>query len=217
MSLSRTTASRFARKLSCTAVVCIGVVGISAAPALAGNGKEASTAVNAELAVCPGQTFSQPFEGLQDSNYYMLVEGSEFNEGAAAWELANGAEVIEAARPDGSTGPVLNLPSGAEAVSPPVCVTLAYPTARVYVQNLEGSGAVAVSVGYAGTKSDEKPKGSGQLRGQQGEWTVSRAFDVRPQLGGKVEEVRQVRFHFAAIGKNSTSRLYGLYVDPRMS
>ena len=124
--------------------------------------------------------------------------------------------MIQATRPDGSVGSVLNLPSGAEAVSPPVCVTLAYPTARAYVQNVQGNGAIAVSVGYAGTKSDEKPKGSGQLRGQQEEWTVSRAFDVRPQLGGKIEEVRQVRFHFAAIGKNSTSRLSGLYVDPRM-
>jgi hypothetical protein len=217
MSLSRPTASKLVKKLSCTAAVCIGLVSFSAAPALAGKGKEASAAVNAEMAVCPGQTFVQPFEGLQDSNYYTLVQGSEFNEGAQGWELANGAAVTEAARPDGSTGSVLSLPTGAEAVSPPVCVTLAYPTARVYVQNLEGNGAVSVSVAYAGTKSEEKPKGSGQLRGQDDEWGVSKAFDVRPQLGGKTEEVRQVRFHFVATGKNGTSRLFGLYVDPRMS
>jgi hypothetical protein len=216
MSLSRPTASKFARKLGCTAAVCIGVVSFSAAPALAGKGKEASAAVNAEMAVCPGQTFSQPFEGLQDSNYYTLVEGSEFNEGAGGWELSNGAEVLEAARPDGSSGSVLNLPLGAEAVSPPVCVTLAYPTARAYVQNPASGGAVVVSVAYTGTKSEEKPKVVGQLRGQQNEWALSRPFDVRPQLGGKSEEVRQVRFHFAATGKN-TSRLFGLYVDPRMS
>ncbi len=218
MSLSRPTASKFARKLSCTAAVAIlGVVSFSATPALAGTGKEASNTAGTAQAVCPGQTFSQPFEAVQDSNYYTLVEGSEFNEGAAAWELANGAEVIEAARPDGSTGRVLNLPSGAEAVSPPVCVTLAYPTARVYVQTLEGRGAVVAAVAYAGTKSEEKPKVSGQLRGQQEEWALSRSFDVRPQLGGKAEEVRQVRFHFTAIGKDSTSHLFGLYVDPRMS
>jgi hypothetical protein len=216
MSLSRPTASKFARKLGCTAAVCIGVVSFSAAPALAGKSKEASAAVNAEMAVCPGQTFSQPFEGLQDSNYYTLVEGSEFNEGAGGWELSSGAEVLEAARPDGSSGSVLNLPLGAEAVSPPVCVTLAYPTARVYVQNPASGGAVVVSVAYTGTKSEEKPKVVGQLRGQQNEWALSRPFDVRPQLGGKSEEVRQVRFHFVATGKNA-SRLFGLYVDPRMS
>ena len=42
--------------------------------------KPAPAKVNAELAVCPGQTFSQPFETFKDSNYYTLVEGSEFNE-----------------------------------------------------------------------------------------------------------------------------------------
>jgi hypothetical protein len=213
MSLSRTTASRFTRKLSCTAVACIGLLSLTAAPALA---KKEPAALAAVQAVCPGQSFGQPFEALEDSNYYTLVEGSEFNEGEAGWELSNGAEVIEAARPDGSSGSVLNLPSGAEAVSPPVCVTLAYPTARAYVQNAEGSGAVAVSVAYAGTRSEEKPKGTGHLSGQQGEWTLSKSFDVRPQLGGKAEEVRQVRFHFTAITKNG-SRLFGLYVDPRMS
>jgi hypothetical protein len=214
MSLSRTTASRFTRKFSCAAVACIGLLSLTAAPALA---KKEPAALAAVQAVCPGQSFGQPFEALEDSNYYTLVEGSEFNEGAAGWELSNGAEVIEAERPDGSSGSQLNLPSGAEAVSPPVCVTLAYPTARVYVQNpATGNGAVAVSVAYAGTKSEEKPKGSGQLRGQQGEWTLSKSFDVRPQLGGKAEEVRQVRFHFVAIGKYPT-RVFGLYVDPRMS
>ena len=41
--------------------------------------KQAPAKVSAELAVCPGQTFAQPFEALKDSNYYTLVEGSEFN------------------------------------------------------------------------------------------------------------------------------------------
>jgi hypothetical protein len=217
MSLSRPTASKFTRKLSCTAAICLGLIGFSAVPALAKKGpatKEASAALNAELAVCPGQTFSQPFEALKDSNYYTLVEGSEFDEGAAGWELSGGAQIAAAA--DSASGSALDLPSGAEAVSPPVCVTLLYPTARVFVQNVNGSGGVTVSVAYAGTKTEEKPKSVGQVHGERSEWTLSNPFNVQPQIAGKVEEVRQVRFHFAAGGKGNDYRLQGLYVDPRM-
>jgi hypothetical protein len=217
MSLSRPTASKFTRKLSCAAAICLGLIGFSAVPALAKKApatKEAPAALNAELAVCPGQTFSQPFEALKDSNYYTLVEGSEFNEGAAGWELSGGAQIVAAA--DSPSGSALDLPSGAEAVSPPVCVTLLYPTARVFVQNADGGGGVAVSVAYAGTKTEEKPKNVGQVHGEHSEWTLSNPFNVQPQIAGKVEEVRQVRFHFAASGKGNDYRLQGLYVDPRM-
>jgi hypothetical protein len=220
MSLSRPTASRFTRKIACTAGVVAGLLGFAAVPALADEGKvaprkPAPAKVNAELAVCPGQTFSQPFEALKDSSYYTLVQGSEFNGPKEGWELSNGAEIVEGTGPEGSVSS-LNLPSGAEAVSPPVCVTLLYPTARVYVQNVEGGGGVAVSVAYAGTKSEEKPKNVVQVHGEHGEWTLSNPFNVQPQIAGKAEETRQVRFHFTAGGKNNDYRLYGLYVDPRM-
>ncbi len=216
MTLSRPTASKFIGKFGCTAAVCAGLIGLSAVPALAKKApaNEASPVLNSELAVCPGQTFSQPFEAFQDSNYYTLVEGSEFNGGAAGWELSGGAQIVAAA--DSASGSALDLPSGAEAVSPPVCVTLLYPTARVFVQNVNGGGGVAVSVAYAGTKTEEKPKNVGQVHGEHSEWTLSDPFNVQPQIAGKVEQVRQVRFHFSAAGKNNDYRLQGLYVDPRM-
>jgi hypothetical protein len=219
MSLSRPTASKFARKFGYAASICLGVISLSATPALADKApvvKEAPAAVNTELAVCPGQTFSQPFEALNDSNYYTLVEGSEFKSPEEGWALTNGAEVVEGTGPEGSSGSSLNLPSGAEAVSPPVCVTLLYPTARVYVQNVEGGGGVAVSVAYAGTKTEGKPKNVGQVHGEHGEWTLSNPFNVQPQIAGHTEETHQVRFHFTAGGKNNDYRIYGLYVDPRM-
>jgi hypothetical protein len=222
MSLSRPTASKITRKLSCSAALCLGLLGVSVAPALAGAPKVppvklAPDKVSAELAVCPGQTFSQPFEALKDSNYYTLVEGSEFNSPEEGWELTGGAQVVPATHPDGTSGSALELPSGSEAVSPPVCVTLLYPTARMWTQTVQGGGAVAVSVAYAGTKTEEAPKGVGQVQGQPNSWTLSKAFNVQPQIAGKAEETRQVRFHFAAGGKNNDYEVYGLYVDPRMS
>lgn len=206
---SRPTASSFKRQLSWTAGVFIALLSLAAPSALAKPSPETP-------AVCEGQTFSQPFAALQDSNYYTLVPGGEFNSSSEGWELNDGAKVVGTTRPDGVSGGVLNLPSGSEAISPPVCVTLQYPTARVSVRNVTGAEGVAVAVAYAGTKTAEQPKNVGQVHGQQDSWTVSDPFNVQPQTAGHSEETRVVRFVFVANGKTSDFQIFGVYVDPRM-
>jgi hypothetical protein len=216
MSSSRPTASSSIKKKLGSAIgIAAALLGFAVSPALAAAPKPAPEKVNAELAVCPGQTFSQPFEALKDSNYYMLVEGSEFNEGAPGWQLEGGAQIV-ADGPEGGSGSALDLPGGSEAVSPPVCVTLQYPTARVWVRNAKGGGGVSVAVAYTGTKTETKPQGVGQVHSDHEEWKLSPPFNVQPQIAGKAEEVRQVRFHFSAPNGSNDYRLYGLYVDPRM-
>jgi hypothetical protein len=235
MSLSRPTASSIARKFAATAGVVAGLLGFAAIPALAAPVppaapvvatvatpeaiapvKAAPAKVSAELAVCPGQTFSQPFEALKDSNYYTLVEGSEFNGPEEGWELNNGAQIVEGTRPDASTGGVLDLPSGSYTVSPPVCVTLQYPTARGYIEAVQGGGGVTVGVYYAGSKPAGQPVG--QLNAKVGKgWELSAPFNVKPQLGGSQEGVREVRFIYANTTRSSDFHVSGLYVDPRMS
>ncbi len=233
MSLSRTTA--LIKKGACAAGVCIGLLAASSSPALAwhggyvygngnGNGyayglagKPATAKQDAELAVCPGQTFSQPFEAEQDSNYYTPVAGSEFNSAGEGWELKNGAQVVEATRPDGSTGGVLDLPSGSYAVSPPTCVTLQYPTARAWVEGAGGAGGVLVGVSYAGVRSGPFGVPVGWLAAGSGEgWELSNPFNVRPELAGSAEGVREVRFVFANFAHGDV-HVSGVYVDPRMS
>jgi hypothetical protein len=241
MSLSRTTA--LIKKGACAAGVCIAALSAFAAlgttSALAWHGygqygynnelagRQASAQKNNELAVCQGQTFSQPFEAYGDDNYYTLVEGSEFNSGVEGWELKNGAEVVEGTRPDGSAGGVLDLPAGAYAVSPPECVTLHYPTARTWVEAVQGGGllgnvlsgnGVLVGVYYPGAKFGATGLPVATVGAKPGKgWELSSPFDVIPQLGGLEEGVREVRFVFANVGRASGYRLSGLYVDPRMS
>jgi hypothetical protein len=221
MSLSRPTARSITRKIACTAGVVAGFLGFAAVPALAEQApvvKEASAAVNAVLAVCPGQTFSQPFEALNDSNYYTLVQGSEFNGPDEGWQLNRGASIVEGTRPDGSSGGVLDLPGGSYAVSPPVCVTLQYPTARGWIETAQGGGGVTVGVYYAGSKVPGTGQLVGQLTAKQGQgWEVSAPFNVKPQLTGHEEGVREVRFVYANLTRNSDFHLSALYVDPRMS
>jgi hypothetical protein len=200
---SRPTASRIVRQLGAAAVACFALLSLSAAPALA-------------AATCEGQTFSQPFAAWSDYNYYTLVQGGAFNSASEGWELKGGAQVIQTVRPNGKTGGVLNLPSGSTAVSPPVCVTLQYPTARVWVRDVKGAEGVAVGVAYAGTPTATTPKNVGQVHGQQNSWTLSDPINLQPQSTGPNEETRQVRFVLVAGGQTSDFQLYGLYVDPRM-
>ena len=240
MSLSRTMASRLIRAVACTAGACAAFAAVTVGPAQAAETQSsisapapvvasasapeaatapveaASPAVDAELAVCPGQTFSQPFAALGDANYYTLVQGSLFDSPGEGWALHNGAAIVAATRPDGSSGGALDLPSGAYAVSPPVCVTLQYPTARTWIESVKGLGGVVVGVYYAGSRPVGGPVGL--LTAPQGAgWQLSRPFQVHPQLTGAEEGVREVRFVFASLGRGSDYRLSGLYVDPRMS
>ena len=110
------------------------------------------------------------------------------------------------------------MPSGSYAISPPVCVTLQYPTARAYVQDVQGSGGVTVGVYYPGAKAGPTGLPVGELTAKQGAgWELPNAFNVDPQLTGSEEGTREVRFVYANLNKSSDFHLWGLYVDPRMS
>jgi len=186
--------------------------GLSVAPALA-----AASSSSPAPATCAGQTFSQPFAAFGDSNYYTLVPGGEFNSPSEGWALYNGARIVNTTRPNGSTAGVLDLPSGALAVSPPVCVTPEYPTARVWVRDVRGSEGVATAVAYVGTKfTVTAPQNVGRVLGQQTGWTPSNPINIQPQTGGGAEGTREARFVFLALGRSNETQLYGLWVDPRM-
>jgi hypothetical protein len=61
---------------------------------------------------------------------------------------------------DGSVGTVLDLPAGATAVSPPMCVSSDYPDARVDVRQLSNGPGMKMSVAYTGGKSEGQSAGA---------------------------------------------------------
>jgi hypothetical protein len=174
-----------------------------------------SSSTITDTGTCANPNMSQSFLSVKDRNWYTLAPGQSsdgFN--GAGWTLANGAQIVTTQLQGGQTGSVLNLPSGAVAVSPPICVTSAYPTARTLVRNVVGGDGVQFYVSYQGTRTWEQPQNTGQLHGQNSRWTVSGPVNVQPDHHTPGWQI--VRFAFVAGGRTSDFQLYNFYVDPRM-
>ena len=173
------------------------------------------SSTSTDTGACASPSLSQTFLSTKDRNWYTLAPGQSpdgFN--GLGWTLTNGAQVVTTQLQNGQTGSVLNLPSGAVAVSPPICVTSDYPTARSLVRNVVGGEGVQFYVSYAGTRTWEQPKNTGQLHGQKTNWTTSDPVNLQPDnhtMGWQI-----VRFAFVAGGRTSDFQIYNFYVDPRM-
>jgi len=174
-----------------------------------------SSSTNTDPGTCASPSFSQSFLSIRDRNWYTLAPGQSpdgFN--GSGWTLANGAHIAAAQLQDGQAGSVLDLPSGSVAVSPPICVTSDYPSARTLVRNVVGGDGVQFYVSYQGTRTWEQPQNTGQLHGQQNQWTASNPVNLQPDHHTHGWQI--VRFAFVAGGRTSDFQLYDFYVDPRM-
>ena len=168
-----------------------------------------------DTSACMNPTLSQTFLTTKDRNWYTLAPGqSPDGFTGAGWTLARGAQIVNTQLQNGQPGSVLDLPSGAVAISPPMCVTSDYPTARTLVRNVVGGEGVQFYVSYAGTHTWEQPQNTGQVHGQQNKWTISNPVNVQPDH--KTAGWQIVRFAFVAGGNSSDFQVYNFYVDPRM-
>jgi hypothetical protein len=206
-------------------VVLCGAFAFSTAPALADDADDAlpvkavSQTTGGSQAECQDPLLVQPFAPFGDFRDYVLVPGGEFSDpSGAGWQLRGGAKIVTASQHGGTPGSVLDLPGGAVAVSPTVCVDLNYPTARLWSRSVRGGGFVAVAVAYQETRTQYRPRLVDVLQSRGLGWTLSRDIRIRPQLAGRDSGWRRVAFVFAAVGgRSSEFQLDDLYVDPRMS
>jgi len=204
---------RLARMAGLGGVMLVLGAGAFAGPAMAANkfALAPSLSTSTDTSACSAPTLTQPFLSIGDSNLYALAPGeSPDNLTGAGWTLSGGAKIVQTTLADGRTGSVLDLPSGATAISPQMCVTNAYPTARTLVRDVVGSEGVQMGVSYAGAAEQTV----GQVHGQQTAWTTSNPFNVHPsnQAGWQLAQ-----FIFVAGGKTSNFEIYDFYVDPRAS
>jgi hypothetical protein len=174
----------------------------------------ANTTTVVSSAACSTPQLSQPFASWQDNNWYTLAPGESADSfDGGGWTLLNGANIQTERLNDGQSGSVLDLPSGAEAISPPMCVDSDYPTARTMVQTT-GGAQVAAGVFYGGAAPKSQYQLSGTIQGTGAGFSLSQPLQVHP---GNQTGWQMVQFIFGSTGSAGDGQIYNFYVDPRMS
>ncbi|HEY7966098.1 MAG TPA: hypothetical protein VID68_03655 [Solirubrobacteraceae bacterium] len=200
------------RSLGRFAALATGLVVLTVGGSVA---EAATTSLPAATSACSSGVLSQPFLAFHDQNFYSLMPGENadgFN--GAGWTLTNGAKIVTTTLADGKTASVLDLPSNATAVSPVVCVTSAYPVARMEIRDLVGAEGVAFNVEYLGTSTATKPKSTGQVHSNTGtSWDASGQVNIQPN--GNIAGWQPMRLVLAGKGNTSDFQIYNLYIDPR--
>ena len=201
----------FSNRVKAAAVGGVVVVlgALSAGPAMASD-----MPGSIDTSACVKDKLSQPFLSIGDRHWYSLAPGQsvgDFN--GDGWTLSGGAVVVPSLIAGDQAGNVLDLPAGAKAVSPPICVQRDFKSARTMVRDVVGKGGVRMSVSYAGTKWETRAKDSGRFHGNKTDWTTSRRLNVKPS---NKPGWQLAQFTFKAEGLASDFQLYDFWVDPRM-
>jgi hypothetical protein len=166
-------------------------------------------------AACAARPFTTIFSAFGDNALYTLAPDGGLESGGAGWLLAAGASVAgesSSIRLDGKVGArSLELPSGASATTPSICVERGYPSFRFVARSLAaGRASLRVDVLYG---ADRTVKSAGTMTPGAG-WGVSPSMKlVEGQYKVKAGESGTVRFRFTASG--GTVRVDDVYVDPR--
>ncbi|MDX6637712.1 MAG: hypothetical protein QOJ01_1223 [Solirubrobacterales bacterium] len=189
--------------------------GLAAAPAMAAPAPVNDGPAEIDRTSCIYPELSQVFSWANDLNWYSLAPGQTTTDGFTGdgWRLRNGAQVTTTTLDDGSTGQVLDLPSGSVAVSPTICVDSGFRTARTEVRNVTGGDGVHFRVAYEGTQTWTQPKETGRVHGDHGDWALSPSVNVQPSDSPGWQ---LVRFYLVGGGSTSEFQIYNFYVDPRM-
>lgn len=189
-------------------------LGLSVVVALLSAGSaQAATSVST---TCTAPVLYQPFLQYNDSNWYSLTPGQSYdNFSGTGWTLSGGAAVSTNTLADGYTGSTLNLPRGAKAVSPELCVDNAYPYMRTMLKALNG-GSVSFTISYMLTTGAwGSAKNIGTVSSGNTSWLLTGQVNLAsgPYTGWNYAQVT-----ITGGGKTttSTSSIYNLYLDPRM-
>jgi hypothetical protein len=184
---------------------------ISAAALLSGIAASPASATTTSLdpSSCSPPPVYQPFLSWGDSKWYTMVPGESLdNFAGTGWTLSGGATITSQTLADGTTGLVLDMPSGSTAVSPEMCIGDGYPTANTLIRYGSGSsGSVAFTPSdlTTGTKL-----GTMQLPGSA-KWSLTPPVNVLP---GAISGWRIMQFTYVAGGKKSDFQIYDFGVDP---
>jgi hypothetical protein len=168
---------------------------------------------------CSPKPATQAFARWGDSAQYNLAPGGSFEAGTAAWSMSGKASIVSGNEPWKVAGAghtrSLNLPPGASATSPTICVGLEHPTIRFFAKNNSALlSTLSVEVITETSLGLTVPVPVGVML-PSGQWKPSPKFlvvaNLLPLLPG---EHTPVRFRVTSIGTGTWS-VDDFYVDPR--
>jgi hypothetical protein len=170
---------------------------------------------------CGDRAIEHPF--ALDPFSYVLAPGGTFEDDAPGWQLNGGARIVDGNSTFYAHGAgersSLYLPSGSNAVSPTVCVSLLDAVVRLYAQNRGGFllSNLQVDVIYKtalGITVEHPVLGLG-IGGSQ--WAPTLPMPLAANLCGALALdglTTDVRFRFKPIGFGASYRIDDVYVDP---
>jgi hypothetical protein len=161
---------------------------------------------------CSEPVLSQIFLPAGDASYYTPAPGQAGGGFVGTgWTLTGGANIVTTTRDDGTGGLVLDLPAGSMAVSPDMCVTSLYPTARMMLRSLYGGDDISFRVSYGGTNTWTNPHETGHVHGSNKSWTLSDSVHLQPS---NVSGWQVLRVTLVPDGGHGEFQLYDLELDP---
>jgi hypothetical protein len=200
--------SRLVRGVLVSAVSLCVAAPIASAAKPAAKDKEAAAPSG-----CEDRAFSRVFAPWNDKALYTLAPGGDFETGAAGWTL-DGAAVAADSSPfllGAALGAAsLELPAGASAVTPAICVERGFPSFRFLARSVAAeAGRLRVEILYRSGRT----KKAGRF-GPAGEWAPTRKVSLaQGRFRVRRGEAAQVQLRFAATA--GTVRVDDVYIDPR--
>jgi hypothetical protein len=171
----------------------------------------AATYTPPSTAGCSEPAASQLFSAWGDFGWYAMVPGEAPNNFAGTgWTLSGGATIKTTRLADGSSGQVLDMPSGSEAVSPLMCIGDGMPIAKTLIRYGAGtSGSVRFTPRDLTTNTTLGTMGLKTTSA----WALTPPVNVLP---GSISGWHIMQFTYVAGGTGSEFQLYDFGVDPRM-
>jgi hypothetical protein len=196
------------------AAAAIGLSALIAAPAHAGP-------IANPYDCAPQPTLAQNFATWGDTGLYTPVPNAGLEDGAAGWTLTNGANVVAGNEPwqigGASHGNALDLPAGAKAITPPLCIDETYPHFRFFVRNTGAAkAALKVEVVYFDAKGNVVNASPYDYKGAAPAWQPTGFVGIGVFTPKSIVRVAPVAFRFTA-GGGGRFQIDDVYVDPRMA
>ncbi len=170
---------------------------------------------------CPETTLTQPFLQWEDARYYSLIPGGSFEAGEAPWTLSNGAIAAAGSEAFAVTGTLgelsLDLPEGATAKSPLVCVEPTDRTFRFFDRAEGPSATITVKVVYENSTATSRDNVSisKTLALSSSSWAPSPIFETGVPASSLISGGNaHVSISFTAT--RGAARIDDAYIDPRM-